>query len=397
MYKTGIYEDYIRESLNKASEIRKIFNKYRETPLSEDWLPYNPICDKCGRIGTTESYKFKDDIVYYRCKCGYEGESDIKEGKGKLTWRVEWAARWKILNVTCEPFGKDHAASGGSYDVSSEISKEIFDYPPPYPVPYEWISFKGRAMSKSKGIFFTPKQWLEIAPPETLNYFIFRSKPMKHRDFDPGFPFLNLMEQFERVERIYYGEEEAASEQEEEKLKKIYEVSVDKIEDEIPFRPPYKFMVVACQIASDMEKLYNILKRNSQLPKRLENKEFDELNEKDKKYLEERVRHVRNWLDKYAPESVKFEVQKELPKVKLSEKQIKFLNELAKVIESEELNAVELHNRIYDIMREHGLNAKEAFQAIYKVLIGKKRGPRAASFILSLDKNFVVKRFRLEA
>ena len=31
---------------------------------------------------------------------------DIKSGAGKLTWRVEWAARWKIFGVTCEPFGK---------------------------------------------------------------------------------------------------------------------------------------------------------------------------------------------------------------------------------------------------------------------------------------------------
>ena len=38
-----------------------------------------------------------------------------------------------------EPFGKDHAASGGSYDVSSVISEKIFDYPAPFPVPYEWI------------------------------------------------------------------------------------------------------------------------------------------------------------------------------------------------------------------------------------------------------------------
>ncbi len=81
---------------------------------------------------------------------------DIKSGNGKLTWRVEWAARWKIFNVTCEPFGKDHAASGGSYDVSSIISKEIFDYEAPYPVPYEWITLDGEAMSKSHGVFFQP-------------------------------------------------------------------------------------------------------------------------------------------------------------------------------------------------------------------------------------------------
>ena len=93
---------------------------------------------------------------------------DIKSGNGKLTWRVEWAARWKIFKTTCEPFGKDHAASGGSYDVSSVISEKIFDYPAPYPVPYEWITLDGEAMSKSHGVFFAPEEWLKVGPAESL-------------------------------------------------------------------------------------------------------------------------------------------------------------------------------------------------------------------------------------
>ncbi|MGL6297581.1 MAG: lysine--tRNA ligase, partial [Methanobacteriaceae archaeon] len=106
MYKDGTYNDYIRTSLEKAEEIRTIFNQYRRAPLAEDWLPYNPICDKCGRVNTTTSYGFSGDIVSYKCECGHDGEMDIKTGNGKLTWRVEWAARWKIFGITCEPFGK---------------------------------------------------------------------------------------------------------------------------------------------------------------------------------------------------------------------------------------------------------------------------------------------------
>ena len=136
-----------------------------------------------------------------------DGTMDIKSGNGKLTWRVEWAARWKIFGVTCEPFGKDHAASGGSYDVSSIISEEIFNYPAPYPVAYEWITLKGDAMSKSKGVFFTPGQWLEIGPAESLNYFLFRSKPLKHKDFSPEMQFLDFIEQFDRAEKIFFKEE----------------------------------------------------------------------------------------------------------------------------------------------------------------------------------------------
>ena len=118
-------------------------------------------------VNTTYAYDYDGDNIKYRCEYGHKGEMDIKSGNGKLTWRLEWAARWKIFGVTCEPFGKDHAASGGSYDVSSVISEEIFNYEAPYPVPYEWITLDGEAMSKSHGVFFTPEEWLKIGPAES--------------------------------------------------------------------------------------------------------------------------------------------------------------------------------------------------------------------------------------
>lgn len=397
MYKDGVYNDYIRTALANAPRIRKIFNQFREHPLKDDWLPYNPICEECGRVNTTCAYHFEEDMVYYRCECGVDSVMDIKSGEGKLTWRVEWAARWKIFSVTCEPFGKDHAASGGSYDVSKIISKEIFDYEAPYPVPYEWITLKGEAMSKSQGVFFTPGQWLEIADPETLNYFIFRSKPMKHKDFNPSMPFLDFIEQYDRVERIYYGEEIATSEKESEKLKKIYEVSQIQISDSMPFQPSYRFLTVAYQIAGDdEEKVFEILKKNSQLPEDMGTKNWDEFDQEDLDRFKMRLQHVKNWLRLYAPQFVKFEVQKEMPKVDLSDPQKEFLLKVADALEMGDYSPEELHEEMYTILNDVGLKPQKAFQAIYKLIIGKKQGPRAASFVQSLDKDFVIKRFRMQ-
>jgi len=397
MYKESIYNDYVRISLEKAPEIREIFNKYRENPLSDDWLPYNPICEKCGRINTTFACGYDGDMVHYRCECGHEGQMDIKSGRGKLTWRVEWAARWKILKITCEPFGKDHAASGGSYDVSSIISKEIFGYDPPYPVPYEWITLKGDAMSKSNGVFFTPGQWLEIGAPETLNYFIFRSKPLKHKDFNPQMPFLDFIDQYDRIERIYYGMEEPASSKEEEKVRKIYEISQVELKDRMPFQPSYRFMTVAYQIADgNINTVFKILKKNSQLPDYMEKLEFEELSKEDLALLEMRMNHVKNWLDKYAPQFVKFHVAKKIPELHLDEDQTQFLLKLADILEKKDYTAEELHDEMYTLLREFDMKPQKAFQAIYKMIIGKKHGPRAASFVLSLDKDFVIKRFKKE-
>lgn len=262
MYKSGVYEDYIRLAFEHVDEIKDIFNQYRREPLADDWLPYNPICEECGRVNTTFAYDFDGDMVKYRCECGHDGEMDIKDGNGKLTWRVEWAARWKIFGTTCEPFGKDHAASGGSYDVSSVISEKIFDYPAPYPVPYEWITLDGEAMSKSHGVFFAPEEWLKIGPAESLNYYLFRSKPMKAKDFSPKMPFLDFIDQFDTVEKVFYGEEEAPSEKEAKKFKEIYEIAQINEGSPLPFRPPFRFLVNAYQIAGDdLEKSLQYLKR----------------------------------------------------------------------------------------------------------------------------------------
>ncbi len=399
MYKNGEYTEATRIALENTERIKEIFNDYREHPLSDDWLPYNAICSECGRLNTTTAYDYEGTEIKYRCECGHDGVVDYTTGLGKLTWRVEWAARWKILDITCEPFGKDHAASGGSYDVSSVISDEIYNYPAPYPVPYEWITLDGEAMSKSKGVFFTPEAWLEIGKPETLNYFIFRNKPLKPKDFSPKMGFLDLMDQYDRVERIAYDNEEGSSDKEKGKLKKIYEVSqIGKMSDEMPFQPSYRFLTVAYQIASgNNKKIYEILSKNNQLPDRLVDVTYDELSDFDRDTFTQRVKYVENWLDTYGPKFVKFQVMKKMPRIEISDLQKEFLSQLADILETETFDSdVAFHDRMYEVLEALELKPQKAFQAIYKTIIGKKQGPRAASFILSLDKNFVIKRFRLE-
>ena len=400
MYKNGDYTDYIRTSLEKVDEIKEIFNEYRRDPLSDDWLPYNPICDECGRVNTTYAYDFDGDTIKYRCECGHDGEMDIKSGNGKLTWRVEWAARWKIFNTTCEPFGKDHAASGGSYDVSSVISEKIFNYPAPYPVPYEWITLDGEAMSKSHGVFFAPDEWLKIGPAESLNYYLFRSKPMKSKDFSPKMQYLDFIDQFDTVEKVFYSEIEAPSEKEARKFKEIYEIAQIYENSPLPFRPPFRFLVNAYQIAGDnLEKIFEILKKNSQLTKSFEDKEFSDLTDLELSQYRQRVNNVKYWLDNYAPNFVKFHVQdKSVPNLPLSDEQNQFLDELATLIETTKFSdATALHDAMYEILEGQGLKPQKGFQAIYKMILGQKQGPRAASFLLSLDKDFVVKRLRKEA
>ena len=157
-------------------------------------------------------------------------------------------------------------------------------------------------------------------------------------------------------------------------------------------------MTVAYQIADgDTKRVFEILKKNSQLPEHMNNLEIENLEEDDLNKLQMRMEHVKNWLSTYAPEFVKFSVMKKIPKLPLGEDQMEFLLKLADLLEKNEYTAEGLHDEMYNLLTELDMKPQKAFQAIYKTIIGKKQGPRAASFVLSLDNDFVVKRFRREA
>jgi lysyl-tRNA synthetase class 1 len=51
---------------------------------------------------------------------------------------------------------------------------------------------------------------------------------------------------------------------------------------------------------------------------------------------------------------------------------------------------------LFNTARANNVRPPELFSAVYTVLMGQERGPRAAPFILSLEKDFVQKRFRLK-
>jgi lysyl-tRNA synthetase class 1 len=129
----------------------------------------------------------------------------------------------------------------------------------------------------------------------------------------------------------------------------------------------------------------------------MENKNLIDLDQNDINRFRMRLNQVENWLSNYAPSFVKFEVQKEIPKVDLSKSQEEFLFKVSDALEENDYTPETFHEQMYLILNDLGLKPQKAFQAIYKLIIGKKQGPRAASFVLSLDKDFVIKRFRSQA
>jgi len=381
MYQDGFYVKEIRTALQKKNKIKEILESISGRTLPDDWSPYNPLCGNCGKIDEAKVIKedLKNNKVKYECSCGHIGWSDFSIGEGKLSWRVDWPARWSKIPVTFEPFGKEHATRGGSYDTGKSICEQVFKSDAPYGIGYDLIylkGFKGK-MSSSLGNVISADEFLEVVPPEILKFLFAKTKYDKIINFDPGMGLLNLVDEYTRLEqKITSGIADSDE-------KEIYDACQIKRFNKSISPIPFKHLVNA--VLASQGKISEIKRiiTNSGHEKALE----DEL------LFEEQVNRVKKWIDKYAPENIKFSLLVASPKIKVSVKQKQLFKKIITKLE-DNVGGEDLHNFIYKEGKDLGLKPTETFTPIYQSLIGKDHGPKAGWFLVILDKKFVIKRLK---
>ncbi len=371
-YEKGLYTANIIKALEATNKIRDILKEETGKKTQDDWSPFQVICNACKRMSdtTVRGFHAQKKVVQYSCQCGDEGEVSM-QGGGKLTWRVDWPARWQMYNISVEPFGKDHASSGGSYDTGQRISKEVFGYDAPYGVIYEWIGLKGAGdMSSSKGNVISVAEVVSLMPPEVLKYFIFKHKPQKRLMFDPGLPLLSLLDEYD----------DPSSKERSQKAHEYANISNLK-----GTGVPFRHVLTLHQIyQGNIDQIMQALKRTG----------FDHV---DQVSMKNRLMYAKQWLKDYGPQDMKFEIQEKTPEQisQLSVNQRQALKHLA-MRSSQSFLANDYHQLIYAIKDELGLSPNEIFEAIYIALLAKTKGPRAGMFLSSLKHDFIKQRF-LEA
>ncbi|MFP4609320.1 MAG: lysine--tRNA ligase, partial [Candidatus Aenigmatarchaeota archaeon] len=256
--------------------------------------------------------------------------------------------------------------------------EEIFDREAPHPVIYEWIQLKGEGpMSSSSGVSIKTEEMLDMISPEIVRFLIMRSKPNTHIDFDPGLGLLDLVDEYDKYEEVYFedGDEDKA---------RTYELSqVDSVPEREPQRIPYRHLVNLVQIYDEKERIWKVAKDTGLIEKD---------DEEDFQRFEERAENVRFWLDNYAPDMVKFSLEDELPDVKLEEDEKEFLRSYSKGLAGTPWKAEELHQLVHESAEKNGINKGRAFRSFYKILLGKNKGPRLGRFLSQLDEDFVKER-----
>lgn len=377
LYMSGKMNDLIKLCLDKAQAIRDIYSELYKKDIAKDWYPFQPYCPTCGKVSTTNVTDWDGEKVSLECLvnkvkfskgCGFKGKispfSDKNGISGKLPWKVEWPCKWKAMGITVEGAGKDHMSSGGSHDLAKLICERVINYEVPYPIGYEFFLIGGKKMSSSKGVGSSAQEVFELFKfiPEVLRFLMVKAKINQAINFNPETDTIKLIDDYFKASDAYYNDSDK-------NLARIFELSqITK-----PQRAPNVQMSTLTQWV--------------QMPN---------MKDEIKKLKLDRWAHTaRLWIEKYAPEDEKFTIQKELPKgvQSLTKEQKELLERISKELDKKWMGE-DLQTKIYEIGKELGLNGNKTFEAIYISLIGKDHGPKAAWLILSLDKEFVEKRFR---
>lgn len=374
-YRAFEYADGIKIALQKKSAIISILDKWRKEPLGDDWWPVTGFCSKCEK----DHLKFSDyDGQYglkYECTlCGFKKTVDLrKDGELSLKWRVDWPMRWAHEKVDFEPGGKDHSTVGGSYTTSQEIVK-LYDWTAPFYQMYDFIRIKGGAgkISSSSGDVITLQTVLDIYEPEIARWLFAGTRPNAEFAISFDLDTIKIYEDFDKCERIYFGVQTAKNEREELNQKRIYELSmVDKVPSEMPAQISFRHLTSILQInEGDLEKTKEFFKDQIKTPV-------------DEKRFEVRAKCAWNWIETYAPEEMKFRVQKK-PMVEVSDSEAKVLKAVASVLKTGGIDEKGLHDKFYELCKAECVETKDFFKAAYGVLINKEKGPKLAAFVLEL-------------
>ena len=390
-YESGAFADKTHSAIEQRDEIRRVIEEVSGREVPEDWFPYNPLGSD-GSIDGVSVTGYEHPHVHWVDSHGVEGMSDIRTAQGKLPWRIDWAAKWGIHGITCEPAGKDHGAAGGSYDTGIPIC-EMLGSEPPHKLVYEWIQLKGMGpMSSSTGLTVGPMDALALVPPEIMRYVISRSKVGRHIDFDTGPALFATADEYERlVANPPSGSDDELSRRQQ--VARDTQLGSLRLSQTKRGANPadsvagvsFRHLSMLAQIKSSDEDVWESLRKSGHL----EGEPGDS--------LFGRLRRMRNWVDgPHFPDAAKVEIRTSISdkaRENLTEEQVGFLSALAVALSDCNWNESEISSCIKSAVSETGVGGRDAYVALYWAILGKSHGPRASSLIAEMDSVSVLSLF----
>ena len=381
-YRSGFFVPAIERCLARVPAAKQALETISNRKLDPNWSPIQVMED--GRLKNRKFLHLDSDAktVSYEDAEGNEQTVRYNAGEVKLDWRLDWPGRWWLLTVHVEPFGREHASAGGSYDTGVQIMKDIYEADAPIPVPYESIHMIGdtKKMSASKGTALSANEGLQIMPSEVLRFFMLRSPLKKKLEFDAVNGVMKLMDEFAAL---------AAKTDRTEDEEQLLYVCTKGLEKKTVSRVPFSHLVASYQASlKEVERTLEVIRRT----------EYSKIVDEDADIIKAELKYIDEWLQRWAPEEVKFDLRADVKADEFSGQERAFFQKLGDKVAAapDDADGAWFHNAIYELKDETGLAPKDLFSALYRLLIGKASGPRAGYFLSILPRDWLVARLKLE-
>ncbi|HSX33914.1 MAG TPA: lysine--tRNA ligase [Candidatus Saccharimonadales bacterium] len=382
-YRSGFFIPAIERSLEHIDEAKKALETISGRQLEADWSPIQVMENGRLKKRTFVSIDKNAKTVTYRDAGDAEQIISYEKGDVKLDWRLDWPGRWWLQHVMVEPSGRDHMTKGGSYDTGVQIMKDVYDGEAPYPVAYDFINMAGdnKKMSASKGTGLDAREGSRIMPPEVVRYFILRAPASKRLYFDPINGVMQLIDEYAAF---------SAKTDKTESEQQLYHLCTrGNDQKRTVSRVPFSHLVASYQASlKDADKTLEVIMRT----------EYAKVAEEDAEIIRAELQFIDAWLEKRAPDEVKFSLLPYVSAEDFTEPEYNLLKKLGEKVAAAPADAdgAYFHNAMYELKDELGLEPKELFSTLYRALIGKTSGPRAGWFLSMLPRDWLVKRLKFE-
>ena len=235
-------------------------------------------------------------------------------------------------------------------------------------------------MSASKGTALSAEEGLAVLPSEVIRYFMIRNQLNKPIYFDPMHGVVQLLDDFAAL---------SANEDRNESEEQLFYVCTRGLSEKTVSSIPFSLLVASYQAALlDEDRTIEIIGRT----------EYGATVHNESEIIKKELKFIATWLQKYAPDDVKFQLSDEINRDEFNTNEQEFLSKLAAKIVSapEEADGAWFHQAIYELKDEVNMHPKEMFSALYRVLIRKSSGPRAGWFLSILPREWLIKRLKFE-
>ncbi len=369
-YRNGVFNEGLLRILERYDDVRGVVAPTLRGHVREDWSPFLPICQECGRINTTRVTDTHPDdgSVSYVCDqsfrgvdaCGHEGTTPVTDGRVKVGWKVDWALRWYVLGVDYEMYGKDLIDSA---ELSAEIVRVLGGTPPAGMFFELFLDENGAKISKSKGTGLSMEEWLQYGPLESLAWFIFKKPEKAKRLFFEVIP--RSTDQYLDA-RTSFGQFDDDTERHN---SPVFFIDADAIDD------PDVAVSYDCGISYSMIlNLVSVLNTDDRdiVWEYLER--YDDSVTDDAAVIDDLIDRALAYYRDFVLPTKEFERPDDEVMVGVDQLREFLLN-------YEGNDAEELQSAAYSAGKENDISLGKWFRSMYRLLLGQDRGPRLGTFI----------------